>query len=199
MNVCLSLNTWYIILFLFYSASSLKQQSAGRHVAPLWHIILIPSSFSVILRALRRSNIYQFYSVINTISWILICAIFRPGVCKNTFLYSVLHWRIVSIKLFFQEFPHFYILHFKVNKLWFIIVLNAYFQEFMHLKSSWSYERIKNKQVTVLLSNQKARKRYTSRRSSIPQILYQNRENIHFLHIPKRNRANKKGFMLRRQ
>jgi hypothetical protein len=27
----------------FYSASSLKQQSAGRHVAPLVHIILIPS------------------------------------------------------------------------------------------------------------------------------------------------------------
>ena len=27
----------------FYSASSLKQQSADRHVAPLWHIILIPS------------------------------------------------------------------------------------------------------------------------------------------------------------
>ena len=27
----------------FYSASSLKQQSTGRHVAPLWHIILIPS------------------------------------------------------------------------------------------------------------------------------------------------------------
>jgi hypothetical protein len=27
----------------FYSASSLKQQSVGRHVAPLWHIILIPS------------------------------------------------------------------------------------------------------------------------------------------------------------
>ena len=25
-----------------YSASSLKQQSAGRHVAPLWHIFLIP-------------------------------------------------------------------------------------------------------------------------------------------------------------
>ena len=29
--------------FDFYSASSLKQQSAGRHVAPLGHIILIPS------------------------------------------------------------------------------------------------------------------------------------------------------------
>jgi hypothetical protein len=28
----------------FYSASSLKQQSADRHVAPLRHIILIPSS-----------------------------------------------------------------------------------------------------------------------------------------------------------
>jgi hypothetical protein len=27
----------------FNSASSLKQQSAGRHVAPLWHNILIPS------------------------------------------------------------------------------------------------------------------------------------------------------------
>jgi hypothetical protein len=27
----------------FYSGSSLKQQSAGRHVAPLGHIILIPS------------------------------------------------------------------------------------------------------------------------------------------------------------
>jgi len=27
----------------FYSASSLKQQSAGRHVAPLGHIIMIPS------------------------------------------------------------------------------------------------------------------------------------------------------------
>jgi hypothetical protein len=26
-----------------YIASSLKQQSMGRHVAPLWHIILIPS------------------------------------------------------------------------------------------------------------------------------------------------------------
>jgi hypothetical protein len=29
--------------FDFYSASSLKQQSAGKHVAPLGHIILIPS------------------------------------------------------------------------------------------------------------------------------------------------------------
>jgi hypothetical protein len=27
----------------FYSASSLKQQSAGWYVTPLWHIILIPS------------------------------------------------------------------------------------------------------------------------------------------------------------
>jgi hypothetical protein len=27
----------------FYSASSLKRQSEGRHVAPLGHIILIPS------------------------------------------------------------------------------------------------------------------------------------------------------------
>ena len=27
----------------FYSASSLKQQTVGRHVAPLWDIILSPS------------------------------------------------------------------------------------------------------------------------------------------------------------
>ena len=37
----------------FYSASSLKQQSADRHVAPLEHIILIPSqpvcSYSLVL------------------------------------------------------------------------------------------------------------------------------------------------------
>jgi len=40
---------------LDYSASSLKQQSAGRNVAPLGHIILIPSqpvfSYSLNLRA----------------------------------------------------------------------------------------------------------------------------------------------------
>ena len=37
----------------FHSASSLKQQSTGRHVAPLGHIILIPSlcSFSLMLHA----------------------------------------------------------------------------------------------------------------------------------------------------
>jgi hypothetical protein len=27
----------------FYSASSLKQQSADEHIVPLWHIVLIPS------------------------------------------------------------------------------------------------------------------------------------------------------------
>jgi hypothetical protein len=32
-----------MLSLVFYSASSLKQQSAGRHVAPLGHIILIPS------------------------------------------------------------------------------------------------------------------------------------------------------------
>jgi hypothetical protein len=42
----------------FYSASSLKQQSVDRHVAPLGHIIMIPSqlslcSYSVMLRAYK--------------------------------------------------------------------------------------------------------------------------------------------------
>jgi hypothetical protein len=33
---------------------------------------------------------------------ILIYVIFRPGICKNTFLCSVLHWRIIIIKRFFS-------------------------------------------------------------------------------------------------
>jgi len=33
----------------FYSASSLKQQSAGRHVAPIGYIILIPSQSVFVL------------------------------------------------------------------------------------------------------------------------------------------------------
>jgi hypothetical protein len=69
---------------------------------------------------------------------ISICAIFRPGICKNIFLPS-------SIAILFL-----------------LVIQN----------SSSSYERIKNakvhrvmnkykkKQVTVLLSNQKAPKRY---------------------------------------
>ena len=46
--------------FDFYSARSLKQQSAGRHVAPLGHIILIPSQ-SVF--ALRNINVLGLYFV----------------------------------------------------------------------------------------------------------------------------------------
>jgi hypothetical protein len=37
-----------------------------------------------------------------TFRGILICVIFRPGICKNTFLCSVLHWRIIMIKRFFS-------------------------------------------------------------------------------------------------
>jgi hypothetical protein len=51
----------------FYSASSLKQWSADRYVAPLWHIILIPSqpvfAFSLMLHAWQRSSKYQFYNL----------------------------------------------------------------------------------------------------------------------------------------
>ena len=47
-----------ICLFGLFSASSLKQQPTGRHVAPLRHIILIPSlcSFSLMLCAQQKSN-----------------------------------------------------------------------------------------------------------------------------------------------
>jgi hypothetical protein len=37
-----------------------------------------------------------------TFSGILICAIFRPGICKNIILCAVLHGRIISIKQFFS-------------------------------------------------------------------------------------------------
>ena len=33
----------------FYSASSMKQQSTGRHVAPLGHIVLVPSQTLLVL------------------------------------------------------------------------------------------------------------------------------------------------------
>jgi len=33
----------------FYSASSMKLQSAGRHVAPLGHIVLVPSQTFLVL------------------------------------------------------------------------------------------------------------------------------------------------------
>jgi hypothetical protein len=38
-HIVLDQHTW----FGLYSASSLKQQSAGRHVVPLWKFIPIPS------------------------------------------------------------------------------------------------------------------------------------------------------------
>jgi len=51
----------------FYSASSLKQQSADRHVSSLGHYLdsepTSICSFSLMLRAKRRSNKYQFYSL----------------------------------------------------------------------------------------------------------------------------------------
>ena len=43
----------------FYSASSLKQQSEDRHVAPLGHIILIPSQpVQIWMSTAYKRNIY---------------------------------------------------------------------------------------------------------------------------------------------
>jgi ankyrin repeat protein len=44
----------------FYSASSLKQQSADRNVAPLGHIIMIPSHPVFALTCLLRLNLSIF-------------------------------------------------------------------------------------------------------------------------------------------
>ena len=43
MNYIQNVKTAYTLKLDFYSASSLKQQSTDRHVAPLGHIILIPN------------------------------------------------------------------------------------------------------------------------------------------------------------
>jgi hypothetical protein len=55
----------YAYLDLHSANSQLTQQSAGRHVAPLGYIILIPSklvySYPVMLRALIRNNKYQLH------------------------------------------------------------------------------------------------------------------------------------------
>jgi hypothetical protein len=42
-NLTKQINDGVSLQMDFYSANSLKQQSANRHVAPLGHIILIPS------------------------------------------------------------------------------------------------------------------------------------------------------------
>jgi len=44
----------------FHSASSLKQQSAGRHVPPLGHIILIPSQ--PVFALFKLQNLWPFNS-----------------------------------------------------------------------------------------------------------------------------------------
>ena len=43
----------------FYSASSMKQQSAGRYVAPLRHIIKIPSKPFLLFKATRLAEKQQ--------------------------------------------------------------------------------------------------------------------------------------------
>jgi hypothetical protein len=41
-------------------------------------------------------------TISTTFRGMLICVIFRPGICKNIFLCSVLHWIIIRIKRFFS-------------------------------------------------------------------------------------------------
>ena len=82
----------------YHSPSSLKQhvQSVGRHVAPLGRIILIPCqpvcSCSLMLRAYRRSNTYQFYNL-----W------FDPTVSRtHTIHYATDAVPCVEMRLLFQ-------------------------------------------------------------------------------------------------
>ena len=54
----------------FYSGSSLKQQSTGRHVSPLAHIILIPSQsvfdifpYCCVLRSEAANNLFIVFGI----------------------------------------------------------------------------------------------------------------------------------------
>ena len=54
-----SAENWILNDLDFYSDSSLKQQPADRHIAPLWHIMLIqsqPVANSLILCVYQRSS-----------------------------------------------------------------------------------------------------------------------------------------------
>ena len=53
----MALQTWTRLVG-FYSASSLQQQSPGRHAAPLWHIILIPwpAVFALTIKCLEEKQ-----------------------------------------------------------------------------------------------------------------------------------------------
>jgi hypothetical protein len=54
----------------FYRVTSLKQRSAGKHVAPLWHIILIPgqTGFDLSLRAVGLAEKQQIPILLSFIS-----------------------------------------------------------------------------------------------------------------------------------
>ena len=79
-----------------YSASSLKQQPAVRHVAPLWHIILIPSQPVFLLNdacLAEKQDIPIFLSLVwpdrgsNPRSTTLEANTLPTNVVKNTLLY----------------------------------------------------------------------------------------------------------------
>ena len=50
----------------FYSTSSLKQQTEDRHVAPLGHIILIPTCYSIMLHGLTEK---QQIPILKSLVW----------------------------------------------------------------------------------------------------------------------------------
>jgi hypothetical protein len=67
-DICILLDQHTGTQLDLYSASSLQQQSMGKNIAPLWHIIFIlirsqpvfALNYSIMLCAQRRSNKYQF-------------------------------------------------------------------------------------------------------------------------------------------
>jgi hypothetical protein len=62
-----SAENWILNDLDFYSDSSLKQQPADRHIAPLWHIMLIqsqPVANSLILCVYQRSSKCIFHKLL---------------------------------------------------------------------------------------------------------------------------------------
>ena len=93
---------------IFYSVSSLKQQSADRKFPPPGHIILIPGLtslcyFSLMLRALQwRSNTYQYYSFMFCTSLFVLLYFFIWSLCCLSFDLRLLITPLVSSNLFFD-------------------------------------------------------------------------------------------------
>jgi hypothetical protein len=79
----------------FYSASSLKQQPADRHVAPIGHIILIPSQQVFALSPLNTACLEEKQQI--PIVWFALI-----GARIHNLPYHILHYKLISFLVHFS-------------------------------------------------------------------------------------------------